>query len=399
MLEEEVEGRPAGSVVVDGEGLAGDEMVFRGGESSSLREGTRRYVSSPVNEGVGRQVQTGYGEEGEESKSDSEEEDLLAGMAGRQDISNRDLMIGMMGVFSKLCKSQAKASRGETWNGFGLVNTIASYKEGTDMNKYVRGLEVELRDLGIKEKRWKCILLSKLPAKVKETVLDVVEESGCTYSRLKEVLVGRVGYRLRDLELKLFTDLDRDTRSMDRMSRFKHISHLVDRVAMICGTMDLVKGLFSTQLSVMEQGVVNATKVEKLSNLGDIASTLRDSGSSRTSSRQSQQETKCYRCQQLGHRSFECTAKLDERRTSPSSYVCNQLGHKSWDCPNKTPKSKSGKSNSKVPVKSGGPPAKKVNWMTVEEVGKLIDGKVNGMSCTIAPDRGGSDIGPRPPCV
>ncbi len=117
-------------------------------------------------------------------------------------------------------------------------------------------------------------------------MLDVVEESGCTYSKLKEALVGRVRYRLRDLELKLFAH---------------------------CGTMDklkllMVKGLFCTQLSVMEQGVINATKVEKLSDLGDIASSLRDS-CSRTSSRPSRQETKCYRCQQLGHRSFECTAK------------------------------------------------------------------------------------------
>ncbi len=34
------------------------------------------------------------------------------------------------------------------------------------------------------------------------------------------------------------------------------------------------------------------------------------------------------------------------------------------------------------------PPAKKVNWMAVNNESKWVEGEVNGFTCTIAPDTG-----------
>lgn len=257
LLEEEedssMESRLASNVMGDSSGLVRNKRPARGRESSPLRDTTRR-VGSPVREGASTRGRT-ESEDDEESDEENEDEGgFNLGDIGAGDVSNKDLMMGMMSIMNKLCKSQLKVNkvtcRAENWTGGNLVSSIAMYKEGTDVNKYMRGLEVELKELGVEKKRWKSVLLSKLPVKTKETVLDVIEEVGCTYSRLKEALIGRVGYRLRNLEVKLLNELDRETRGMDRLERFKHISRLVDRVLMMCGTIDkvnlfLIKGFFA----------------------------------------------------------------------------------------------------------------------------------------------------------
>ncbi len=39
------------------------------------------------------------------------------------------------------------------------VRDIPSYKDGADMDKYIRNLEADLRDLGVSQRRYKRILL------------------------------------------------------------------------------------------------------------------------------------------------------------------------------------------------------------------------------------------------
>ncbi len=85
-----------------------------------------------------------------------------------------------------------------------------------DIAKYVRTLEAEFKELDVERKYWKRLLLSKLPAKIKEHIVEIIEGEHCTYDELKKALLARVGLSKRELEVKLFLELDSDTRSMDR---------------------------------------------------------------------------------------------------------------------------------------------------------------------------------------
>ena len=83
---------------------------------------------------------------------------------------------------------------------------------------------------------------------------------------MKKALLARVGLSKRELEVKLFIELDRDTRSMDRVSRLKHIVNLVERVCMMCELKEdlklfLIKGLYGKNLDIDEMGVVNVAKI------------------------------------------------------------------------------------------------------------------------------------------
>ncbi len=164
---------------------------------------------------------------------------------------------------------------------------------------------------------------------------------------------------------------------MDRLARFRHINQLTNRAAMMCDSKEklrlfLTKGLFSVALTLAEQGVLNAAKIEAANDLGDVAATLKDGqarsqGQSKVVRRDSvASDVKCFKCQGTGHKSFEC-----DRKFVPTCYVCQQSGHKSWDCPSKqsriTTPSYSGTTEParRIGVKPGDPPPKKVNWMAM----------------------------------
>ncbi len=72
------------------------------------------------------------------------------------------------------------------------VRDIPSYRESGDLAKYLRGLEAELSEFSMPRKYWRGVLLSKLPSKVKNNVVEVVE-SGGSYQELKRALLKRVG--------------------------------------------------------------------------------------------------------------------------------------------------------------------------------------------------------------
>ncbi len=83
------------------------------------------------------------------------------------------------------------------------IREIPSFKEGGDLSKYVSGLEAELAELKLPKQHWKTVLLSKLPPKVKDTIVEAIE-AGATYAELKGSLLKRVGRSLRELELDVF---------------------------------------------------------------------------------------------------------------------------------------------------------------------------------------------------
>ncbi len=88
---------------------------------------------------------------------------------------------------------------------------------------------------------------------------DVIDESACTYERLKGKLLERIGLSRRDLEIKMFNDLEEDCRGMDRKARYKHIKVLIDRVLMMAKdkyeiALFVAKGLYRVELPISEQG-------------------------------------------------------------------------------------------------------------------------------------------------
>ncbi len=103
-----------------------------------------------------------------------------------------------------------------------MVSNIPSYMDGSEISKYIRGLEADLKDIGVSQRQYKRILLSKLSPKAREQVVDLVDSGECTYELLKRKLLEKVGLSKRDLEIKLFCDLEDDTKGMDRLARYKH---------------------------------------------------------------------------------------------------------------------------------------------------------------------------------
>ncbi len=140
----------------------------------------------------------------------------------------------------------------------------------------------------------------------------------------------RIGLRLKDLEMKLFSELESDCRGMNRVARLKYVQALTGRVGILCDTrkklqLFYTKGFFSVALSGLEQGVMNAAKVENSTDLMDVATTLKDS-QVKTQARHTRRDNgiKCYKCQGWGHCAFECTARVEDQKPSLTCYVCHQ---------------------------------------------------------------------------
>ncbi len=100
------------------------------------------------------------------------------------------------------------------------MRDLPQFKEGGDLSVYLRGLEAELRELGISKERWRAILLTKLPAKVKELVVELIE-GRAQYDVLKGALLKRVGKSIRELGVELFPARRRCQK--DRVERAREI--------------------------------------------------------------------------------------------------------------------------------------------------------------------------------
>ena len=138
----------------------------------------------------------------------------------------------------------------------------------------MKTLETELREIGVNKGQHKRILLSKLTSKVRERMADVIDEPTCTYERLKTKLLERIGLSRRDLEIKMFNDLEEDCRGMDREARYKHIKVLIDRIMMMAKdkyefALFVAKGLFRVGLPISEQGLIEGRSISSFSDLAD----------------------------------------------------------------------------------------------------------------------------------
>jgi len=171
----------------------------QGSESGTRREDGRSYSRSSVRSSRRRTPvrceSSGSDNEGE-VESDIEE----------CDPSPRELMKLFHGLLVGLKKESSMSSEGVV-DTKSMVSNLLSHKDGMELSKYIRRVEVDLKQLGVSKKLYKTVLLAKLSAKVKDQVVDLVESSDCSYSQLKSASVETVWFSVRDLKIKLFCDL------------------------------------------------------------------------------------------------------------------------------------------------------------------------------------------------
>ncbi len=192
----------------------------------------------------------------------------------------------LMKLFHGFMENMAKASgSSDTLMDKGrMVDGIPPYKDGAEISKFVMTLETELREIGVSKGQYKRVLLSKLTPKVRERMADVIDESACTYERLKEKLLERIGLSRRDLDIKMFNDLEEDCRGMVREARYKHRKVLIDRVLMTAKdkyevALFVAKGLYRVGLPISEQGLIDSRPINAFSDLADVAISLKAANS------------------------------------------------------------------------------------------------------------------------
>ncbi len=257
------------------------------------------------------------------------------------------------------------------------IRDLPQFKEGGDLSVYLRGLEAELTELGIGKERWRAILLTKLPAKVKELVVELIE-GRAQYDVLKGTLLKRVGKSIRELGVELFPARRRCQK--DRVERVREIVALVKRIGMLCPDLPSVKlfmaqSFFYSELSATECGVISGQNPTSLDKLIDAAGLLKEAsvvGSGRVESRE------------RGNR------EAGEGR-GPRCFICRKSGHKAFHCPDrKGTNSDNHKPNTTSSTTSNKPTTKKTNWAgssgSVE--GVTLEGEVNGIPCKVIPDTG-----------
>ncbi len=67
-----------------------------------------------------------------------------------------------------------------------LVEKIAMYRDGTEIEIVLNSLEAELANAGVELDEWKTILLAKITPKCKNLVLDLLQNPTTTYLDIKK---------------------------------------------------------------------------------------------------------------------------------------------------------------------------------------------------------------------
>ncbi len=110
-----------------------------------------------------------------------------------------------------------------------MVDRILPFKESSNISLFLQSLEAELNGgIGVRKEDFKQILVSKLPYKTKETILDLLGEDS-TYDMLKSRLLDKVGLSKREVGNKLFVEWEKEAKSLDRVERCRRLESLVNR--------------------------------------------------------------------------------------------------------------------------------------------------------------------------
>ncbi len=145
---------------------------------------------------------------------------------------------------------------------------------------FLQSLEAELNGIGVRKEDFKQILVSKLPCKTKETILDLLGREDSTYDMLKSRLLDKVGLSKREVEIKLFVEWEKVAKSLDRVERCKRLESLVNRFVLGAKSvkevaLSLMVALFRIGLPVIEQGLIDSRPIKSYSDLFELATTLK----------------------------------------------------------------------------------------------------------------------------
>ncbi len=196
---------------------------------SSVMDGRSEYGG---NNGVARDI-------------DSPEDTVLRGEVPSGPNTNRSSnsdsispgdVISMMHSFSEFMRTFGPSGRpsGDSSNAElnRQITALAPHKEGTDIVKYIMKLEADLVDIGCPRARFKIILLQKLQSKEATHLVASIDRDEFTYSELKELLIDGLGSSKISLGIKLISEFDSHTKSMNSLESYMYLKGLIDSVSM-----------------------------------------------------------------------------------------------------------------------------------------------------------------------
>ncbi len=291
------------------------------------------------------------------------------------------------------------------------IRELATYKDGSDIARYIQNLESDLKDIGVAEAKYKRILLKKLSVKARHLVDDVLDEDECSYAELKAVLLRKVGLHTKEVYTKLFSTFEKDTRHQDHVSRYQYLKTLIDRFSLSCTSkrdmaLKVAVGIFRSTLTQTEKCIFEGRTIEKFDDLCVMAESLKTEETPHHRERRGGRSdhfnsggraeqsgigyngrnlTTCYRCHKIGHRAVDCCVRLDS--SSVVCFTCGQTGHKSNECSIKAGKQNGIKSDNKSSRPSDGKSKSGCAAVCVVSTAP-IRGFVNNKACSMIPDTG-----------
>ncbi len=88
-------------------------------------------------------------------------------------------------------------------DGDRLAKKVPQYRDGADMDKYVRNFEADMRDLNYPIEQYKRIFLSKLTSKARQLLDELRQDRDCSYDMLKQRLSEKVGVGGEETETEM----------------------------------------------------------------------------------------------------------------------------------------------------------------------------------------------------
>ncbi len=296
---------------------------------------------------------------------------------------------------------------GEVLDRYKCIERFPPYKDDSSMKEFLQSLEIEFNLAKVNGSEYKRILISKLSPKAKDICIDLITDNTVGYVGIKDRLLEKTGMCMREAELKLFVNWKEEFRDVDRVDRCRQLKGLVDRFLLGAESVEAVRtrlmtAIYRTGLTKSEQGIMDTRKIVTYTDLSELALTLKGSAiTSREEQKGSERSwdtrktvVRCFKCNKLGHRSFECRTRVTEDKMKPIVfYFCDQPGHKAPDCPKKRWKDngtgdKSNQANPKSLCVRQGDRPKKCNWVAATANCGTVSGKVNGLQTEFVVDTG-----------